>query len=79
MEAELSHAYRKKDRETERQTDMTKLIVPFRYFVNALKNGTESLTGKAEQDVKLQIKWFGLSTILLGTTKIHIMNNILTT
>ena len=73
------HTERKTGRQRDRQTDMTKLIVPFRYFVNALKNGTESLTGKAEQDVKLQIKWFGLSTILLGTTKIHIMNNILTT
>jgi hypothetical protein len=36
----------------ERGKDMTKLIVPFRNFVNASKNGRERSAGKAEQDVK---------------------------
>jgi hypothetical protein len=71
-ETELPHADGKKDRET----DMTKLIVPFRNFVNASKNGREISTGKADQDVNWQIKWFGPFTSLLGT-KIHIRHNIL--
>ena len=54
---------------------MTKLIVPFRNFVNAHKNGIESLAGKAEECVKWQIICFGLSTILLGTTRTHNMHN----
>jgi hypothetical protein len=40
------------DRKKERQTDMTKLIDPFRNLVNVPKNGTESLAGTTEQDVK---------------------------
>jgi hypothetical protein len=63
----------------EREKDMTKLIVIFRNFVNASKNGRERSTGKAEQDVKWQIKWFGPFKRLLGTTKIHIMHDILIT
>jgi len=48
MEPEFSHADGKKDRDT----DMTKLIVPFRNFVNVSKIGREISAGKAEQDVK---------------------------
>ena len=55
---------------------MTKLIVPFRNFVNASKNRIESFVGKEKEDVKWQVKYFGLSTILLGTTKINIMHNV---
>jgi hypothetical protein len=45
--------------------------------VNASKNGKESSAGKAEQDVKWQIKWFGPFTRLPATTKIHSMHKVL--
>ena len=39
MGAELLHADGRMDRQTDRQTDMTKLIVPLRNFSNAPKKG----------------------------------------
>jgi len=63
----------------ERETYMTELIVPLRNFVNASKNRRDSLAGKAEQDVKWQIKWFGPFKRLLVTTKVHNMHDILIT
>ena len=38
--AELSHADKGTDRRTDGRTDMTKLIVTFRNFANAPKNGS---------------------------------------
>jgi hypothetical protein len=38
MEAELFHAERRTEGQTDRQTDMTKLIVAFRNFAKATKN-----------------------------------------
>ena len=37
MGAELSHADGRKDRQTERQTDMKKLVVAFGNFANTTK------------------------------------------
>jgi Fe-S-cluster formation regulator IscX/YfhJ len=36
--AELFHAHENRDGRTDRQTDMTKILVAFRNFANALKN-----------------------------------------
>jgi hypothetical protein len=34
------------------------------------EKGIESVAGKTEQDIKLQIKWLGLSMGLLGTNQV---------
>jgi hypothetical protein len=38
--AELFHGYERKDRQTDRRTNMTKLIVAFRYLANVPRNRT---------------------------------------
>jgi hypothetical protein len=43
VEAEMFHADRQKDRQTDGWTDMTKLIDAFRNFANVPKNYTETV------------------------------------
>jgi Fe-S-cluster formation regulator IscX/YfhJ len=51
----LFHADGRIDRQTDRQTDMTKLIVAFRNFANAPEIG-KSLVGSAESYICVKFK-----------------------
>jgi hypothetical protein len=53
MEAELVHA----DRQTDRQTDITKLVVAFRNFANAPKNEFLGVISYVRSRLATQVFW----------------------
>ena len=56
----MFHADVRMDRQTDGETDVTKLIVPFPKFANASKNGTSNI--KKPYVPQIQIKKTGSST-----------------